>query len=427
MHPPVASRRDFLKTSTAAAAALTAIPNAHAAGSDLLRVGLIGCGDRGTGAATQALSADSNVKLVAMADAFEDRLQQSLDILLKSEKAAAKVDVRPDHRFVGFNAYRELLASGVDVVLLCTPPHFRPQHIREAVEAGKHVFAEKPVAVDAPGVHSVLKSCELAMTKGLSVVSGLCLRSDYGFRETVKRLQNGAVGDVVTLFANDYRSGRWAKPRQPDWSEMTYQMRNWYNFTWLSGDFNVEQHVHNLDVCAWVMKEQYPVRAVGMGGRQVLTGPEYGQIYDHFSVVYEYPNGAKLISNCRQQPSCQNDMSVEVMGTRGRAEVTERRKGLRIHGENGEWVYDGPLNQMYQTEHDELFAAIRSGKPINNGEYMAKSTLLAIMGRMAAYTGQRITWQMALDSKQDLSPSAYAWDAQPPEAHLAVPGQTRFL
>jgi predicted dehydrogenase len=426
MHQPLASRRDFLKTS-AAVAALVAVPNAHAAGSDLLRVGLIGCGDRGTGAATQALSADSNVKLVAMADAFEDRLQQSLDILLKSEKVSAKVDVRPGHRFVGFNAYRDLIASGVDVVLLCTPPHFRPLHIREAVAAGKHVFAEKPVAVDAPGVHSVLQSCELAKTKGLSVVSGLCLRSDYGFRETVKRLQNGAVGEVVTLFANDYRSGRWAKPRQPGWTEMNYQMRNWYNFTWLSGDFNVEQHVHNLDVCAWVMREQYPDKAVGMGGRQVLTGPEYGQIYDHFSVVYEYPNGAKLISNCRQQPSCQNDMSVEVMGTRGRAEVNERRKGLRIHTPGNEWVYGGPLNQMYQTEHDELFASIRSGKPINNGEYMAKSTLLAIMGRMAAYTGKQITWQMALDSKQDLSPTGYTWDAQPPSALLAVPGQTPFL
>jgi predicted dehydrogenase len=427
MHLPHSSRRDFLKTGAATATALAAIPNAHSAGSDILRVGLIGCGDRGTGAAIQALSADSNVKLVAMADAFEDRLQQSLDILLKSEKVSAKVDVRPDHRFVGFNAYRDLIASGVDIVLLCTPPHFRPLHIREAVAAGKHVFAEKPVAVDALGVHSVLKSCELAKTKGLSVVSGLCLRSDYGFRETVKRLQNGAVGDVVTLFANDYRSGRWAKPRQPGWTEMNYQMRNWYNFTWLSGDFNVEQHVHNLDVCAWVMREQYPVKAVGMGGRQVLTGPEYGQIYDHFSVVYEYPNGAKLISNCRQQPSCQNDMSVEVMGTRGRAEVNERRKGLRIHTPGNEWVYDGPLNQMYQTEHDELFAGIRSGKPINNGEYMAKSTLLAIMGRMAAYTGKQITWQMALDSKQDLSPTGYAWDAQPPLALVAVPGQTPFL
>ncbi len=427
MRQSARSRRDFLKTSASAAAVLAAVPNVHAAGSEVLRVGLVGCGDRGTGAATQALAADSYVKLVAMADAFADRLEQSLDILLKSEKVAAKVNVKPDHRFVGFDAYRELIASGVDVVLLCTPPHFRPLHIRAAIVAGKHVFAEKPVAVDAPGVHSVLKSCELAKTKGLSVVSGLCLRSDYGFRETAKRLQDGAVGDVVTIFANDYRSGRWAKPRQPGWTEMNYQMRNWYNFTWLSGDFNVEQHVHNLDVCAWVMREQYPVKAVGMGGRQVLTGPEYGQIYDHFSVVYEYPNGAKQISNCRQQPGCQNDMSVQVMGTRGRADVTERRKGLRIHTAGNEWVYDGPLNQMYQTEHDELFAAIRAGRPINNGEYMARSTLLAIMGRMAAYTGRQITWQMVLDSKEDLSPSGYDWHAKPTEARIAVPGQTPFV
>ena len=309
---------------------MAALPNVHAAGSDLLRVGLVGCGDRGTGAATQALCAESNVKLVAMADAFADRLQKSLEILQKDEKVAGKLDVKPDHRFVGFDAYRELLDSGVDVVLLCTPPHFRPQHLQAAVEAGKHVFAEKPVAVDAPGVHSVLASCELAKKKGLSVVSGLCLRYDNGFREAVRRIQDGAIGEVVALFANDYRSGRWAKPRQPDWTDMLYQMRNWYNFTWLSGDFNVEQHVHFLDVCAWVMKDQYPVKAVGMGGRQVLTEPEYGQIYDHFSVVYEYADGAKLVSNCRQQPRCKNDMSAQVVGTRGRAELSERRKGLQI-------------------------------------------------------------------------------------------------
>ena len=263
MRQPVRSRRDFLKRSASAAAVLAAVPNAHAAGSDVLRVGLVGCGDRGTGAATQALAADSNVKLSPWPTPSRIGSSRAWISFCKTEKVAAKVDVKPDHRFVGFDAYRELLASGVDVVLLCTPPHFRPLHLRAAVEAGKHVFAEKPVAVDAPGVHSVLKSCELAKTKGLSVVSGLCLRSDYGFRETVKRLQDGAVGDVVTLFANDYRSGRWAKPRQAGWTEMNYQMRNWYNFTWLSGDFNVEQHVHNLDVCAWVMK-----RAVSRQGRR---------------------------------------------------------------------------------------------------------------------------------------------------------------
>jgi predicted dehydrogenase len=413
--------------SAAAAGTLAALPNVHAAGSDMVRVGLIGCGDRGTGAATQALCAEPNVRLVAMADVFADRLENSLEILKKDEKVAAKVDVKPDHRFVGFDAFRELLGSAVDVVLLCTPPHFRPGHLRAAIEAGKHVFAEKPVAVDVPGVHSVLSSCELARRKGLSVVSGLCLRYDNGFREAVLRIRDGAIGEVVTLFANDYRGGRWAKPRQPEWTEMLYQMRNWYNFTWLSGDFNVEQHVHFLDVCAWAMNDQYPAKAVGMGGRQALTDPEYGQIYDHFSITYEYKNGAKLVSNCRQQPHCKNDLSVQMMGTSGRAELSERKKGIQIKTKAGPWTYDGPQNQMYQTEHNELFASIRNGSPINNGEYMAKSTLLAIMGRMAAYTGQEVTWEGVLSSREDLSPVRYAWDAEPPAAQIAVPGQTRFV
>jgi predicted dehydrogenase len=243
----------------------------------------------------------------------------------------------------------------------------------------------------------------------------------------VRRIRDGAIGEVLTLFANDYRSGRWAKPRQPDWTDMLYQMRNWYNFTWLSGDFNVEQHVHYLDVCAWLMKDQYPVKAVGMGGRQVLTEPEYGQIYDHFSVTYEYADGAKLVSNCRQQPHCKNEMSTHVAGTRGRGLLAERRNGLQIKTKGATWTYDGPENEIYQTEHDELFASIRHGKPINNGEYMARSTLLAIMGRMAAYTGEEITWEMAQRSKENLSPSRYAWDAQPPAALIAVPGLTRFV
>jgi predicted dehydrogenase len=419
------SRRAFLKTA-GAVGALAGLPAVHATGSDILRVGLVGCGDRGTGAAAQALAADSGARLVAMADAFEDRLESSLETLRKNEAIAAKLDVAPGRRFVGFDAYQALLASGVDVVLLCTPPHFRPIHLRAAVEAGKHTFAEKPVAVDAPGVHSVLESCKLAASKGLSVVSGLCLRYDSGFRETVRRVHDGAIGDPLTLFANDYRSGRWAKPRQPGWTEMLYQMRNWYNFTWLSGDFNVEQHVHNLDVCAWVMRETYPVKAVGMGGRQVLTDPEYGQIYDHFSVVYEYANGARLVSNCRQQPRCKNDMSVKVLGSRGQADFVERRGGMRIRSPRGEWVFGGPQNHMYQTEHDELFASIRNAKPINNGEYMARSTLLAIQGRMAAYTGQEITWEMAMNSKESLAPSRYDWDGRPPASPIAVPGETRF-
>lgn len=417
------TRRHFLKTS--AAVALATVPNVHAAGGDRLRVALIGCGSRGTGAAAQALKADRNVSLVAMADAFEDRLQESLATLKKDEKIAGKIDVKPDHRFVGFDAYRKAIAAA-DVVLLCTPPHFRPAHLKAAVEAGKHVFAEKPVAVDAPGVRFVLATCAAARQKGLSVVSGLCLRSEYGFRETVRRLHDGAAGEVLALQANDYRGSNWAKPRLAGWTDMQYQMRNWYNFTWLSGDFNVEQHVHFLDVCAWVMKDRYPVRAVGMGGRQVRTGPEHGNIYDHFSVVYEYDDGARLFSNCRQQKGCKNDMSAQVIGSRGRAELSERRRGLWIKAAS-EWHHEGPGNDLYQTEHDEMYAAIRNGKPINNGDYMAKSTLLAIMGRMAAYTGQAITWDMALNSSEDLSPPRYDWDAPLPFAPAALPGRTRFV
>jgi predicted dehydrogenase len=427
---PSPTRRDFHKaTITAAGGALAAtlLPasGVHAAGDDTLRVGLIGCGGRGTGAAAQALNADKNVKLVAMADAFEDRLRSSLATLKEDGDLAGKIDVQPDHCFVGFDAYQKVLASGVDVVLLCTPPHFRPEHLRAAVEAGKHVFAEKPVAVDAPGVRSVLASCAKAKEKDLSVVSGLCIRYHPGFREAVRRIHDGALGDVVALQANDYRGSNWAKPRESDWTGMQWQMRNWYNFTWLSGDFNVEQHVHFLDVCAWVMKDEYPARAIGMGGRLVRNGPEHGNIYDHFSVVYEYANGARLFSNCRQQPGCKNDISGHVLGTKGHADLTERRRGIAIHAA-GDWTYTGPDRNMYQVEHDELFAGIRSGKPINNGEYMAKSTLLAIMGRMAAYTGQQITWEMALNSQEDLSPPAYDWALELPVPPVALPGKTKF-
>ncbi len=427
------TRREFLTTS---AVAVAAAPALFAAGGDGLKVGLIGCGSRGTGAAVNALRADKNAKLVALADAFEDRLNESLDNLLKKEQVAAQVDVKPDARFVGFDGYKEVIAR-CDVVLLCTPPQFRPLHLKAAVEAGRHVFAEKPVAVDGPGVRSVLESCAAARKKGLSVVSGLCLRYDAGFREVVKRVHGGAIGDVVALFANDYRGGRWEKKRQPDWTDMTYHMRNWYNFTWLSGDFNVEQHVHFLDACAWVMRDRYPARAIGMGGRGVLTGAEYGNIYDHFSVVYEYADGARLVSNTRQHPKTKGDMSAAVMGTKGRALLSERTNGLTVKSGATDWVYEGPGNEMYQAEHDELFASIRAGKPINNGEYMAHSTLLAIMGRTAAYTGQEITWKMALESKEDLFRAAlgvkptdplpgYNWDTKLIHPPIAVPGVTKY-
>ncbi len=420
-----ATRRQFLQTSAAVAATSLIAANAHAQGGDELKVGLIGCGGRGTGAAAQALKADRNVKLWAMADAFDDKIQTSLTLLQAEAAIANKIDVPAARRHAGFDGYRQVIAS-CDVVLLCTPPHFRPIHLRAAVQANKHVFAEKPCAVDAPGVRSVLETCADARRRNLSIVSGLCLRHDNGFKDTVERIHNFALGDIVALQANDLRGPIWRRERLRDWSEMTWQMRNWYYYTWLSGDFNVEQHVHFLDVCAWVMRDTYPVRCVGTGGRQTRTGQEFGHIFDHFSVVYEYANGVKLFSQCRQQTGCAGDMSAQVMGTRGTGQISERRRGLILRTREGEQVYDGPTNEMYQTEHDELFASIRNGRPINNGEYMAKSTLMAIQGRIAAYTGQVVTWEQALNSRQDLSPEGYTFDSRPPASTVAQPGVTRL-
>ena len=423
------NRRRFLKNASSAVVATSVVGHqlsraapVHVGGDEILRVGLIGCGGRGTGAASQALQADKHVKLTAMGDVFEDRLELSLRSLTDVEDIAGKVDVHPDQRFVGFDAYQQVIDSEVDVVLLATPPQFRPLHLRAAINANKHVFAEKPVAVDAPGVRSVLETCRLAQSRGLSVVSGLCLRYHAGFVETVKRLHEGAIGDITTLMANDYRGPIWVKPRRPDWTDMHWQMRNWYYFTWLSGDFNVEQHVHYLDVCAWITNG-YPVRAVGMGGRQVRTEERFGNIYDHHSVCYEYEDGTRLISNCRQQTGCFNQMAAHVQGTKGRAEVSERR--LQIESET-DWRFREKAKNLYQVEHDELFASIRRGLPINNGDYMAKSTLLAIMGRMATYTGQQVTWEQAVHSQEDLTPQAYAWGPAP-SVQIAIPGKTTFI
>lgn len=421
------SRRKFLKDTTSAAVvggllAQTVVPrNVHAAGDGLLRVGLVGCGGRGTGAASQALKADPNVKLVALGDAFPEKIQQCLAGLQKIEDVATKMDVPPERCFTGFDAYEKVIEHS-DVVLLATPPHFRPLHLKAAVEANKHIFAEKPVAVDAPGVRSVLETCEVARKKGLSVVSGLCLRYSNAHQQMISRLHDGSIGEIRVLQANDFRGPIWVRPREANWSDMEWQMRNWYYFTWLCGDFNVEQHVHLLDVCSWVMNGKNPVRAVGTGGRQVRTGPEFGNIYDHFSVIYEYADGARLFSHCRQQPGCSNDISARAIGSLGTADISERKQV--ITGPNA-WETRGKDNNFYQTEHDELFAGIRKGTPINNGEYMAHSSLLAIMGRMAAYTGQSITWEEAFNSKEDLTPPKYEWGPLETPS-VALPGVTKF-
>lgn len=426
------SRRDFLKTSTTAAVGamaggLATGRGAHAAGDDTLKVGLIGCGGRGSGAVGNALNADRGCVLTALADAFEDRVQQRR----KSLKAALgdRVAVDDDHCFVGFDAYQKLIDSDVDVVLLCATPHFRPRHLKACIEAGKHVFCEKPVAVDAPGIRSVLASVEQAEKKSLCLVSGLCWRYHYGVRETMKRVLDGAIGEIRAIQETYLTGGLWTRPRQPDQTEMQYQMRNWYNFTWLSGDHNVEQHVHSLDKGSWAMGDKPPLRAWGLGGRQARgRDPQYGTIFDHHAVVYEYPDGVKVSAFCRQQAGCYDDTSDQFIGTKGRADILKHR----IEGENP-WQFRGDGGGMYDIEHQELFAAIRSGKPVNNGHYMATSTMLAILGRMVTYTGQTITWEQAINSTQDLSPASYAWDADPPtlpdengQYEVAVPGVTKF-
>jgi predicted dehydrogenase len=430
---PPASRRDFLKAGAAAAVAAGTLagevaltPAAHARGSDLLRIGLVGCGNRGTGAAEQALQADPNAKLVALADAFEDRLQQSLGALKKSE-VAGRVAVDDGRRFVGFDAYRQLLDSGVDVVLLCTPPHFRPAHLQAAIAAGKHVFAEKPVAVDAPGLHKILAACQEAKKKNLAIVSGLQNRYSDAVRATMAKLHDGAVGDVLVVQSawNGNPPGKpWPMARKPGWSDVEYQMRNWYFWTWLSGDHIVEQAVHSIDKGLWAVQDRPPASAVGLGGLQARMGPDRGQIFDHHAVVYEYADGRKHFHTCRQQKNCANDISTQVVGTKGRCHV---ERGL-IYDLAGKvvWRYRGKKNNPYQTEHQALFAGLRAGKVINNGDYMIQSTMAAILGRMATYTGQKITWEQALASKEDLSPARYEWGPLP-VPKIAVPGMTRFV
>lgn len=422
------TRRDFLKTSTVAAVGgalagqWSMAPSVFAAGSDVLKIGLIGCGGRGSGAALQALNADAHVQLVAMGDAFTDRLQSSLRALQQSN-AGAKVAVDTDHQFVGFDAYKQVIDSGVDVVLLCTPPHFRPAHLAYAVEKGKHIFSEKPVAVDAPGVRSVFESCRLAKEKNLSLVSGLCWRYDHGMRATFDKVLEGGVGDIVTIQATYHAQTLNKYPRQPGWSDMEFQLRNWNGFTWLSGDFNVEQHVHSLDKVAWAMGDQPPVRCSGTGGRQARTGDESGCVYDHFSVVYEYANGVKAFCSCRQMDGCDVDVSDHVFGTAGVCDVFRHQ----IHaGQEVKWKFTGEKGDMYQTEHNRLFESIRKGTPINNGDYMTKSTMMAIMGRMSAYSGKSITWEQALASTENLTPDKYEWGTRATPA-IAVPGLTPFV
>ncbi len=402
----------------AVAAGLGKLPAVHAAGNDEIRIGLIGCGSRGTGATENALESSKNLRVVAMGDAFQDRLQESRDYLKKLGPNA----VAPEENcFVGFGALEKVLACDVNYVILATPPGFRPWHLKAAVAAGKNIFAEKPVAVDGPGIRMVLEAYQAAKQKGLAVGVGTQRRHQTGYLETMKRIQDGALGEITAARAYWDQGPIWVHKRQDGWSDMTWQMRNWYYFTWLCGDHIVEQHVHNLDVINWAMGT-HPARAVGLGGRQVRTAPEYGNIFDHFAIDYEYPNGVHMASYCRQIPNCENSVSEALAGTKGFCQVNR----YAITGANN-WHFPGKDNKPYVQEHADLIAAIRAGKPYNELETVAESTLTAIMGRMSAYTGKAVTWDEALNSKESLMPAKLDWDEALPVAAVAVPGETPLV
>jgi predicted dehydrogenase len=426
------SRREFLKGSAAAtmgAAAATlstglTVPLVHAAGSSTIKVGLVGCGGRGTGAAEQALTADSGTRLVAMADAFQDRLDDSLSEL-KGSSIVSRVEVPKDRQYSGFDAYKHVIDQ-VDLVVLTTPPHFRPLHLAYAVAKGIHAFVEKPMAVDGPGLRAFIQASKVAKAKNLSLVNGFCWRYDGPRRETMKQVFDGKIGDIIAIQTTYNSQGVWdpRRNREQCSSDMEYQMRNWYYYCWLSGDHIVEQAVHGLDTMGWVMGDKPPIRCWGVGGRQSRTDPKYGNIWDHFSLVYEYPNNVRGYHQCRHWVNTATQTKDYILGSRGMADVF----GNAITGAN-KWRYRGAKakkGDMYQIEHDEMFAALRAGKPINNGEKAASSTLLALMGRTAAYTGQVVTPETILNSKEDLTPPRYEFGPLPMPP-IPVPGTSKFV
>ncbi len=412
------ARRGFLKTAVATGATATFLQRSvHAQGDETIRVGLIGCGGRGSGAAVNVMTADKYAKIVALADMFDDRLVQCRQQL--SRKHAEQFTVDDDHCYLGIDAYQKLIDNAdVDVVCLCSPPHFRAMQLEAAIKAGKHVFCEKPIAVDPTGVRKVLELSKLAKEKKLNLVSGLCWRYDRGVKATIEQIKNGAIGDIVAT-QEDYLTGTlWQRTRQEGWSDMEYQMRNWLYYRWLSGDHIVEQFIHSLDKSLWLHDDKPPVSAYGLGGRQVRTGEEFGDIYDHFSIVYEWEDGTRTFAHTRQMSDCFNQVEDFIYGTKGTAKILDNT----ISSESGKWKFEGEKPSMYDEEHRALFSAIRDGNVINNGEYMCYSTLMAIMGREACYSGKVIKWDELLNSPMDLSPHTYEFGAAP-SVSVPVPGK----
>ncbi len=431
-------RRSFLKqTSLLAGGALLAPvlsqANYFSGSSDVIKIALIGCGGRGTGAATQALSTRQNVQLVAMADAFKDRLDEShANILEALGDNKNRVQVKEENKFIGFDAYKKAIAMA-DVVILATPPGFRPIHFEEAINQNKHVFMEKPVATDPAGIQRVLAAAEKAKAQKRNVVVGLQRRYQTSYRDLMKRVQDGAIGDITSAQAWWNNDGVWVRPRQPQQTEMEYQMRNWYYFVWLCGDHINEQHIHNLDVINWA-KNGYPVRAQGMGGREVRKGKDYGEIFDHHFVEFQYADGTILNSQCRHQKGTMSKVDELLIGTKGKVFCD----AANITDTKGKVIYQFDKtkeNQPYQNEHDELFAAIANGDyKFWDAERGAKSTMTSILGRMATYSGQMIEWDKAINSGISIMPTVFDFNAPPPVKPdengmyaAAIPGVTKYF
>lgn len=429
------NRRSFVKTTGLATGALMASSTSmnamgYVTGNKKLKLALVGCGGRGTGAAVQALTADPDVELVAMADAFQDRLDQSLTGIIEHFEGERKIDVKEKNCFVGFDAYSKAIDLA-DVVILTTPPGFRPQHFEYAISQDKHVFMEKPVATDPAGVRKVLKNAKIAKEKKLNVVVGLQRRYEKKYLALHKQIQEGTIGKIISGQVYWNSAGVWVRARQPQQTEMEYQMRNWYYFNWLCGDHILEQHIHNIDVANWFIGE-YPASAQGMGGRQTRNGLDHGEIFDHHFVEFTYPSGAVVASQCRHQKGCFRRVDEAFQGTKG---AILARKGLVTDLEGETLLNAGKEHDPnpYQVEHDLLFASIRNKGVIADAENGAKATLTAIMGRMATYSGQTITWEQALNSDLSLVPENPTWESKPPtipdengKYPIPMPGVTKF-
>jgi len=435
-------RRGFVKASAGAAGVFLAshavarstpsvAAGAWGSGGDpggKIKVGVIGCGGRGTGAASDSLAGSPDTVIWSMGDVLKDRLVAARGEL---KQFGDRVQVPDDRAFVGFDAYQRVIESGVDLVILATAPHFRPIHLEAAVKAGKHAFFEKPVAVDPAGVRRVLAAGEEAMKKGLALVTGTQRRHEACYLEAFRRVhEERAIGNVVAANVWWNQGLLWHKDRDPSWSDMEWQVRNWLYFTWLSGDHIVEQHVHNIDVANWAFGGA-PLRCTALGGRQTRTQAHYGHIFDHFAVQYEYANGGVCNSQCRQIADCSNRVAEQIVGSEGELNTTSGSAEItagKLGGSAKAWKHDRKLNNNpYVTEHTNLVNSIKSGKPLNEAKRIAESTLTAIMGRMAAYTGQDVTFEQALNSKLDLAPPSYDFTSPLPVPEVAMPGRTKLI